>query len=382
MEALGRLREAIDELKALGPESLSSMEDTLALATQLDRLEALTTEAFAFFDAGGEWRASRSYSAAHWLAWKHGMHVGVARRRQRLGRALRSMPATEAAWIDGEITGQHVAKLAAAQARAPELFERDEKLLLDNARELRYGHFARSVDYWILQADRDGCEERAGDVEESRRFNLSRSFEDTWFCDGLFDPVSGTIISEELKRLERELFLEDWAEAKARLGRDPHIGELARTAPQRRSDAVREMAVRSSMADANGRRPEPLFTVLVGYETFHGMICELANRMVVTPGALIDWLDHAWIERIVFDGPSRVIDVGVHRRLFEGATRRAIEVRDQECFHPSCDIPAEDCQADHVEPWGWGGETVQDNGRAACGFHNRARHRRSEPPTP
>ncbi|MGH9247583.1 MAG: hypothetical protein ACRD29_25395, partial [Acidimicrobiales bacterium] len=41
------------------------------------------------------------------------------------------------------------------------------------------------------------------------------------------------------------------------------------------------------------------------------------------------------LERVVFDGPSRVIDVGPHRRLFDVATRRSVEVRDRECFHPS-----------------------------------------------
>jgi hypothetical protein len=57
-------------------------------------------------------------------------------------------------------------------------------------------------------------------------------------------------------------------------------------------------------------------------------------------------------------------------------------VRDQECFHATCEEPAESCQIDHIEPYSFGGETVVDNGRVACGFHNRARHRRSEPPTP
>ena len=97
------------------------------------------------------------------------------------------------------------------------------------------------------------------------------------------------------------------------------------------------MALRAGTAPSDGRRPEPLFTVLVGYETFHGRIRELANRAVVSPGALVPWLDQAWIERVVFDPESRVIDVGVARRLFSGATRRAVQVRDQECFHPLCD---------------------------------------------
>jgi 5-methylcytosine-specific restriction endonuclease McrA len=87
----------------------------------------------------------------------------------------------------------------------------------------------------------------------------------------------------------------------------------------------------------------------------------------------------AWIERIVFGGPSRVIDVGVTQRLFTGATRRAVEVRDQECFHPCCDIAAPDCQVDHIVPYEANGPTTQDNGRLACAFHNRDRHK-SQPP--
>ncbi|MCU1377546.1 MAG: hypothetical protein JWN29_529, partial [Acidimicrobiales bacterium] len=129
---------------------------------------------------------------------------------------------------------------------------------------------------------------------------------------------------------------------------------------------------------ADGRRPPPLFSVLVGYETFAGRVCELARGTVITAGSLVPWLHEAYIERIVFDGPSRVIDVGVTRRLFEGATRRAVEVLHGECFHDTCETPAEDCEIDHELPWSLGGPTTQDNGRPACGFHNRQRHRRPD----
>jgi hypothetical protein len=65
--------------------------------------------------------------------------------------------------------------------------------------------------------------------------------------------------------------------------------------------------------------------------------------------------------------------------LFTGADRRAVEVRDRnECFHELCDDTAE--QIDHIQPWAWGGPTIQDNGRAACSFHNRDRHRHRGPP--
>ncbi len=115
--------------------------------------------------------------------------------------------------------------------------------------------------------------------------------------------------------------------------------------------------------------------MFVGYETFAGMLAELADGTVVSPASLRPWLDEAWIERVVFHGPRRVIDLWAQHRLFTGATRRAVELRDRECFHPFCDVAAADCDIDHVLPWAAGGETTQANGRVACGFHNRARPR-------
>jgi hypothetical protein len=55
-------------------------------------------------------------------------------------------------------------------------------------------------------------------------------------------------------------------------------------------------------------------------------------------------------------------------------------VRDFECFNEFCDIAADDCEIDHIQPWAAGGLTVADNGRPVCGYHNRLRHRRTEPP--
>jgi len=75
-----------------------------------------------------------------------------------------------------------------------------------------------------------------------------------------------------------------------------------------------------------------------------------------------------------------VMDVGVTRRLFDGATRRAVQAMFPECFHKYCDVPASRCQADHIEPYAAGGLTMADNGRPACGFHNRWRHRGPGPP--
>jgi hypothetical protein len=48
---------------------------------------------------------------------------------------------------------------------------------------------------------------------------------------------------------------------------------------------------------------------------------------------LVPWLDEAYVERIVFDGKGRLVDVGVQQRLFRGG-QRGIQVRDRICAHP------------------------------------------------
>jgi hypothetical protein len=142
-----------------------------------------------------------------------------------------------------------------------------------------------------------------------------------------------------------------------------------------------ELAKRAVTAPTGGKRPKPLISVFVGYETFRGRICQLSGGTVISPGTVASLLNEALIERVVFDGPSRVIDLGRARR-FTGAVRRALEVRDQRCTHHSCDQPGERCQGDHVQAWTAGGTTTVDNGQLRCGFHNRWRWQHPDPDPP
>lgn len=156
---------------------------------------------------------------------------------------------------------------------------------------------------------------------------------------------------------------------------------VVRTAAQRRAAALVEMATRSASAPSDGRRPRPLFTVLVGDESF-AHLCELASGTVITPGDLVPYLASADVETVLFDGSMTVLSVS-HRRTFTGAVRRAIQVRDRHCQHPSgCDVSAEDCDVDHIVPWPAGGPTSQFNGRLECPTHNRNADRHDYHATP
>ena len=250
---------------------------------------------------------------------------------------------------------------------------------MDQARELQFRNFSKTIAYWAQLADPDGAEGQAKANHQRRKLHLSQSFEGQWFLDGVFDAIGGEILAQALKTIEDELFHADWAEAKARVGEAVSDAVLRRTPAQRRADALVEMARRSAAVPEGSRLPEPLFSVVVDYESFQ-RTCELGRGGVTTPGSLIPWLDEAWVQRVVFDGPSRVKNVGVRKRLFTGATRTSVLLRERECFHPYCDIPACDCQVDHVVPYAEG-LTVDDNGRPRAGSTTgnvsgrRTRHR-------
>lgn len=374
------LVDALDGLVHVAPESLGDRESIVELHRQLARLEAVVTRAAAAFDASRQWDEDSAPSAAAWLATRCGLRRQAARRRVRLGRELRSLPVCEEAWLAGDVTGSHVAMVASARnQRTASLLARDEQLLVDNAKLLRFEAFARTVAYWLQRADPDGAEDEQRRRWERRDMYLARSFDGMWLGRITLDPVSGAVVADELKRREQELFDTDWAEARGRLGRKPVLDELRRTPAQRRADALVEMAARSGTAPAGGRRPAPLFTVLVDYDTLRGRVCELADGTVVTPGALVPWLDEAMVERAVFH-PSGRVEVSETARLFTGATRRGIQVRDRECCNEFCDVPAERCEVDHIVPSARGGPTTQGNGRLLCDHHNRRRQERPPPP--
>jgi Domain of unknown function (DUF222)/HNH endonuclease len=379
---LEALTETIDGLMQCDPSTRGDAASMEVIHRELARLESWATSATAAFETSGEWVEDGARNTSVWVATQCRMPRPKARRLVRRARALRHLPACAEAWSEGAVSGDHLDVLAGLRREATlSLLERDEAMLVEQARVLSYEDFVRLVAYWEQRADPDGIEADAEDRRTRRDVYLVQSFSALWLGKMTLDPVSGAIVSGELERLEKELFEQEWAEARTTLGREPTPCDLSRSTAQRRADALVEMATRSKTTPADGRRPAPLFSVLVDWETLRGRTLELAGGAVLTPGTLVPWLDQAYLERAVF-GPQYRVEVGTTARLFTGATRRAIELRDRRCTHPYCEDPVAACQVDHIIPYAKGGPTTQENGRLLCGFHNRLRNQRSQRPPP
>ena len=199
-----------------------------------------------------------------------------------------------------------------------------------------------------------------------------------WLGQMTLDPVSGAIVSNELNRLEHDLFEADCAEAKERLGRSGRLDELARTSGQRRADALVEMATRSRSAPAEGIRPAPLFSVFVGYETTPRAHLRARERHrapslgahtvdglgLLRAGPLLAWATASTSACArasspeAPDGPSSCATACAPTRTATSPPRAA--------------------RSTTFETYASGGETTQDNGRLLCGFHNRLRNQREQ----
>lgn len=381
---LAALAEAVETLAACDPSELAGPEELVALETLSGRLEAVVASAAGRFAAEGTYAEDGALSPTAWLTTRTHRPRREVAAQLRLAKLLEALPEMAEGVRSGRF-GTAQVRLAGRllSPRTREGLRSAEGFLCEQAAERTYREYERVVAYLGQFLDPDGCEASAEARRARRDVFLAAGFEGSWSGQIKdLDPIAGAIVWNELNRLAERAYRSDVAEAKERLGHDPGPGELARTPAQRRADALVEMARRSAgLEDESARFPAPLVSVLIDFPTLSGRVCELANGTVLTPGSLVPYLDQSILERAVFKGPSR-IEVGTRTRLFLGATRRAVELRDRECQHPYCEVSVERCQVDHVVPFSEGGETTQANGRLLCGPHNRLRLSRPDLPDP
>lgn len=345
-------------------------EAVVAIRREIDVLCAREARVLAEWHKRRIWANNGARTPASRLAFETGLSLKDANHLIHRARKLDSMPLCAAAFENGELSSSKVDLLVRANhSSVAEVFKRDEEMLLEKVKELRFRHAVKVVRYWLQLADDTNTEDKGKKQIEGRYAFLDTTFEGSRDLRALFEQVGGEIFEDELERLVKQLFEEDWAGAKAIYGDDVRADLLKRTPAQRRCDALVLMAKRSASATGAGAT-RPLVTVLVDYNTF-GRVCELASGTVIAPGQVVPLLSEAHIERIVFDGGSRVIDVS-RKRSFTGALRRALEIRDGHCQDPSeCDEPATKCDGDHLKAYARGGRTEQSNGRLLCPKHNR-----------
>jgi hypothetical protein len=364
---------AVDDLTALdaaGLDGRHAAEMLVELRRVTARLAAVEARLVDRVNCTRPWSEDGYRSTANWLAASDHTSLDDTRGGARLARRLRSMPATAAAFAAGDITVAHAHRLAALNGPlTAAAFADAEEFLVGQARTMRWADFTTACAYWARHArDEDPDPDRSD--REHRHASLHDGLRGTGPHRGADPrpprPPCATRWSGSNGTVRGRLGLcpgRPWRRDHDRRP-GPYSPPTPPRCPRRDGHAVRH-------PPADGKRPRPVISVLAGYDAF-AKICELADGTLLGHATVAGLLNEAAIERIVFDGPSRILDLD-RARSFVGAARRAVEVADRHCQGPGCHIPAQRCDIDHTWRWADGGPTRPDSGQARCGPHNRQR---------
>ncbi len=324
-----------------------------------------------------------------------------ADRRAGLARRINdraSMRAVATALIEGRI-GFAQAALIGKYSIADEVSwafdDAVEAFFLPVAEQKDWAFFQRACLEWFEQRDVTQGEARDRRQDARQKVRVSTSFDGMVRIDGWLPTVEGSIFSIEYERLRRHLYDQDYAEARAKLGRDPKPDELGRTADERSVAVLVLMAQRSASFGEGPVSALPCVNVMVDYKTFAAATSELMGLpalypaggvrrtemgLPVSPRTVVETLLQGHIRRVVFDPKGQVLDVGRKSRFFTGGLREAVMLQDQTCVEPGCEVPARFCEVDHCQSWADLGTTCIGNGNCRCRFHNGLKGSRSVDP--
>ncbi len=355
-------------------------DEALAWLRVAERATALALRSLGPFDATGTATATGATSTASWLAAHGPVTKAAASRLVGAARLAHHHPDTAKALATGDISVTQ-AETAGAAVRPPgfdDLYTRDETVLLDAARTLTPDRFTRALRHRTNLADDALGHRDAARSHDRRGFTLSPLPDGSSMPGGRRDPTTTALLTAAL---------------------DPTMGPpdavtdhapRPRTVPQRRHDALRELA-REHLSGANQRAGAPVATVdvIVDLDTLTGQPpTDLTHRRgdaigtgPVPLATIEQLLCDSSLGRVLMRGPTEIVDVGRRSRTFTPTQRRAMIARDgPTCTHPGCDRPAHRCDAHHDHPWHHHGPTDLDHGRMLCRWHHTWHHHHRPPP--
>ena len=375
----------------------------------------------------------RDFEAARARLTRTGL--GEARREVRQAEAMDAMPAVAEAVRDGRMPLAHLDALAraasgaseAAAARLDSAEVQRELVALAGRQPLR--EFAASAARLVAEADPASLEHGAAAQHRARFFVMSHQPDGT-FLRGRLDRLAGEALRVALAATgqvpdgERDKQQAD-ADALVALAERALAGmagvrargtRRARTTGGREPRATGEPEQRNTdgpepraaadaeqdVADArvSGAAGRPTVSLLVPAETFvelreHAARAELMGSAAdgasqwrpVVPATLEDGTPVAMsqlartlcdceIGRIVIGADGLPMDLGRTARLYTGAQRRAVIVRDRHCAWNGCEVPAAFCEVHHIRWWDRDhGPTSVENGVLLCSHHHGVMHR-------
>ena len=331
--------------------------DRLNLAFSRDA--ARLAAAFANEDAGDLLDAP---TAGEWIRHNCKTSRSVAYDCINVGEQLQRLPKSADALATGAIGFAHLSVLArtssALVASTPEsAFVEDD--LLERARECSAGrlwHYCMRLRHAL---DPEGVAREQRIAVEERRLQFTVWDDGSLLISGQLDPIGGAAVRTALEPLAQPMGQGD-----------------ERCLEHRQGDAIVELSLHSLDAGLVPQHASqrPHLQVTTTLETLRGLqgspAADMEFSTPISSTTVQRLACDGNIARVVFGPDSVVVDVGRAVRVVSGATRRALNARDQHCQWPGCERSASWSAAHHLVHWVQGGATDLSNLILLCHRHH------------
>lgn len=360
---LDRLTAAVDELLAADHRSGSLVDlvaDIATLHTLEQRLAAAKLAMVRACDADGGHHLAGYATTGSMLTDALRLAAGQGQAMVKTARLLATTFTTTAqALEDGRISYPHAVAITRAHAKLPaDRLADAEHLLLEVAAAGSPAMVRAAVDRMAELLDPEHHDQQDQDLRTRRYLNVSQTLDGWWAVDGHLPPEVGQRLSAALEAFAA-----------------PADPTDSRTAPQRRADAIAEVADASLDGTTAGVTAVTITAdadhldgvgatfdttgMPVGLSTYDLAVCQSRLTLVMSNRAGIGWSPLA---------------VGRLNRYATPAQRAALHQRDHGCVYRGCTRPARRCHAHHVVDWRDGGATDLSNMVLLCAYHHRMIH--------
>ncbi|MEN8176635.1 MAG: DUF222 domain-containing protein [Pseudomonadota bacterium] len=362
----------------LANRSLDDIEDEIAtlsatIAAATCRLLLLIGE----IDRRDGWGTpldSRGFrSCAHWLCWRVGHSLGVARQYVRVARALPDLPHITEAFSRGEVSWSKVR--AITRTATPD----NEADWLHVARGCTASHVEKLVSKF-RRANVVDENDRALEQQRYRRVTAFFDNDGMLVLQARLAPDQGAVVMKALEVSADTLGDEQNGSAERSSGQatTPSEPVAKPTGDQLRADALVRVAERALDADATGATDTDKFQVVVHVDAevladpaADGR-CELEEGPALAAETVRRLACDA-SRRALAHGPAGELIAGRKTRAVSTPLRRALKARDgTRCAFPGCGCRGRD--AHHVQAWADGGPTVLENMLSICKRHHTFLH--------
>ena len=341
-------------------------------------------------------------TSRRWVAEHHGLTHAEASKLVRADSAWRRHRGLTDAIRSATIT---VAHLDAISGMIPQhLSPEDEQLatevidsvlddFLRGARDERVDDFRSMCGRAHQLIDPDGsAPEGSSKPHAPSNVRLSPLFNGRWSLTGDLSADDGAFIASLL-----DAAMANAHRAAKNAGDDALAQHQAKSAAQRRADALLDLLIKGSGATEPGRAGiylhidlDALLNADVASPddlvTGAGMRAHTEANLDVTDETLWAWFAGADVTP-VFNHGGQPVGHGRTRRVASDIQRRILAHRYRGCVNPACDATPNWCQAHHITPWEHGGATDIDNLVPKCGYDHKADHDKhreiqDQPPKP